>query len=305
MKIKILGSAAGGGFPQWNCNCVQCSGCRQGSIQSKSRTQSSAAVRGYGNDWVLLNASPDIRSQIEQFIPLSPGDPIRTSPISAIILTDSQLDHVSGLLFLREAGQKLIIYCTDQVYEDLMTSFPVLRILDSYCGVERRVLSISEDHFEIPEAPGVKFKALPVSGKAPPYSPHRGHETPGHNVALTIMCAASGKTALYAPGLASSTVQGMDRVLRESHLILADGSFWSEDELMTAGCGKKLASDMGHLAISGKEGMIEYLSKYPTSRRILVHMNNTNPILDENSEERKYLWSHGIEVGHDGLEIEL
>jgi len=305
MKLKILGSAAGGGFPQWNCNCVQCSGYRHGSIQSMSRTQSSAAVKGPGNQWVLLNASPDIRSQIEQFIPLSHEDGIRASPISAVILTDSQLDHVSGLLSLREAREKLVVYCTDQVYEDLMAGFPVLKILESYCGVERRVLSIVGDHFEIPEAPGLKFKAIPVSGKAPPYSPHRGNESLGHNVALTVMCSASGKTAFYTPGLATSTVEGIDRVLRESDLILADGSFWSEDELITAGCGKKKASEMGHLAIAGKNGMVEYLSKYSESRRILVHINNTNPILDENSEEHKYLGSRGIEVGHDGLEIEL
>jgi pyrroloquinoline quinone biosynthesis protein B len=305
MKIKILGSAAGGGFPQWNCNCVQCLGYRQGLNESTSRTQSSAAVKGIGDQWVLLNASPDIRSQVEQFIPLSADAPIRSSPIAAVVLTDSQLDHVSGLLFLREGRVKLIVYCTDQVYEDLMVGFPVFKILESYCGVERRLLSIEGDYFEIPEAPGVKFKAIPVSGKAPPYSPHRGNETQGHNVALTIMCSKSGKTAFYAPGLETSTVQGVDQVLDESDLIMADGSFWSEEELITSGCGKKTASEMGHLAIGGHTGMMEYLSRYKKSRKILVHINNTNPILDEHSQERKYLLNRGIEVGLDGLEIEL
>ena len=305
MIIKILGSAAGGGFPQWNCNCAQCLGHRQGVMQGRSRTQSSAAVKGSGDRWVLLNASPDIRSQIEQFIPLSAEDPIRSSPIASVILTDSQLDHVSGLLFLRESCEKLIIYCTDQVYEDLIRGFPVLKVLESYCGVERRVLNIEGDHFEIPEARGVKFKAIPVSGKAPPYSPHRGNETLGHNVALTMMCSDSGKTALYAPGLATSTVRDLDRLLRESALILADGSFWSEEELATSGCGKKLASEMGHLAISGKSGMMAFLSQYESSRKMLVHINNTNPILNENSIEHEELLKHGIEVGYDGAEITL
>jgi pyrroloquinoline quinone biosynthesis protein B len=186
-----------------------------------------------------------------------------------------------------------------------MTGFPVLKILESYCGVERRLLSIEGDHFEIPEAPGLRFQAIPVSGKAPPYSPHRGHEALGHNIALTIMCSASGKIAFYAPGLETSTVAGIDRLLTESDLILADGSFWSEDELIKAGCGRKKASEMGHLAISGKNGMADYLSNFSNSRRILVHINNTNPILDETSEERKYLIDRGIEVGIDGLEIEM
>ncbi|MBF6568788.1 MAG: pyrroloquinoline quinone biosynthesis protein PqqB [Candidatus Binataceae bacterium] len=304
MKLLVLGSSAGGGFPQWNCNCRNCRGLREGSIRTRARTQSSVAVSNDSSNWVLINASPDILTQIGSIEQFTPNDGIRNSPIKAVILVDSQIDHTTGLLMLRE-GDRLPIYCTENVREDLIAGNPILRVLESYCGTDwNRIPIESSDGFTISGFDGLHFHAMAVDGKAPPYSPHRDAHLPGDNIALTITNQASGRSIFYAPGLArvdDRVAQWMSR----ADCILVDGTFWSEDEMTRQGAGRKSASEMGHLPQSGSDGMLTHLSRFQASRKILIHINNTNPLLDEDSAERRQVERMGIEVAFDGMEIEI
>ncbi|MDH3900967.1 MAG: MBL fold metallo-hydrolase, partial [Gammaproteobacteria bacterium] len=181
MKLHVLGSGAGGGFPQWNCNCANCARFRSGELVAKARTQSSITVSADGIDWVLINASPDIREQMAAFPPLQPGRAVRDTGIRGVILMDSQIDHTTGLLTLRE-GETLDLYCTDRVYEDLTTGFPVLDMLGHYCGVNWHPIPLNGESFTIPSTESLVFTAVPLSSKAPPYSPHRKDPRPGDNI---------------------------------------------------------------------------------------------------------------------------
>jgi pyrroloquinoline quinone biosynthesis protein B len=308
MKVLVLGSGAGGGFPQWNCACAQCAGVRSGEIQAKPRTQSSIAVSADGLQWVLINASPDVGTQIRNIPALQsrPDSGLRHTPICAVVLMDSHIDHVTGLLTLRE-GKPLELYCTASVHEDLTHGLPILEVLKHYCGVNWHELSLSGETFSIACAPGLSFTALALKGKAPPYSPHRQSPTPGDNIALLIRDDASAQTLYYAPGLAN--IGDAERqAMSQAHCVLVDGTFWTHDEMITAGLGKKTAADMGHMPQQqhGTEmGMIEALSKVDAKRKVLIHINNSNPILNEKSTERSVLTKHGIEVAYDGMEILL
>src|SRR5690625_3335031 len=201
--ILVLGSAAGGGFPQWNCNCRNCAGVRAGTIKAHPRTQSSIAVSEDGDSWILINASPDIRAQIAGSPVLQPNRSVRDSAIDAVLLTDAQLDHTAGLLFLRE-GQPLTVYCTESVQQDLSQGFPVLPVLQHYCGVRWNPLPL-EHAFEIEGQPQLRFMAIPLESKPPPYSPNRQAPQPGDNVGLVIENLDSGRRLFYAPGLGEIT----------------------------------------------------------------------------------------------------
>jgi pyrroloquinoline quinone biosynthesis protein B len=308
MKVLVLGSGAGGGFPQWNCACAQCAGVRSGEIQAKPRTQSSIAVSVDGLQWVLINASPDVGTQIRNIPALQsrPDSGLRHTPICAVVLMDSHIDHVTGLLTLRE-GKPLELYCTASVHEDLTHGLPILEVLKHYCGVNWHELTLSGETFSIASASGLSFTALALKGKAPPYSPHRQSPTLGDNIALLIRDEASEQTLYYAPGLAN--IGDAERqAMSQAHCVLVDGTFWTHDEMITAGLGKKTAADMGHMPQQqhGTEmGMIEALSKVDAKRKVLIHINNSNPILNEKSTERSVLTKHGIEVAYDGMEILL
>ena len=306
MKILVLGSGAGGGFPQWNCDCRQCRGHRDGSVRSHERTQSSIAVSADGENWVLLNASPDIGTQLRRQPALHPRHGPRHSAIKAVVLMDAQIDHVTGLLGLRE-GPCIDLYATPCVHEDLSTGLPLLDVLKHYCGTRWHSVPVAgtQDRasFEIEAAPGLRFTAFGIPGKAPPYSPHRADQVLGDNIALRIEDLASGRAAFYSPGLAR--VGAPEREwLREADCVLLDGTFWTEDEMPAAGLGSKLAAEMGHLPQSGRDGMIAALAEID-ARKVLIHINNSNPILDEDSPQRAELAAHGIEVAHDGMEIDL
>lgn len=304
MKILVLGSAAGGGFPQWNCNCHNCRGVRDGSIRTVSRTQSSIAVSTDSIDWILVNASPDILTQIKSLPQLSPRRAPRDAPFRAVILVDSQIDHTTGLLMLRE-GDRLPVYCTDSVHEDLETGNPILRVLESYCRTEWHRIPLEPDSaFEVSGIDGLRFSALAVAGKAPPYSPHRDAPQPGDNLALTIEEPQRGKSLFYAPGLANVD-EAVAARMRGADCILVDGTFWTSDEMIRQGVGRKYAADMGHLAQSGADGMLAHLGRIEGPRKVLIHINNTNPILDEDSAERRELVRAGVEVAFDGMEIDL
>ena len=304
MRIRVLGSAAGGGFPQWNCNCRNCSGVRAGTLRTRSRTQSSIAVCGAdGTRWALVNASPDILAQLQANPALHGARAARDSAIDGIVLVDGQVDHTIGLLMLRESGSALPVWCTEEVCADLTHGNPIFGVLAHYCGVERHAMIPDGRRFAIPGVAGVTWRAIAVAGKAAPYSPHRETPVTGDNVALVIGDEASGRTLVYAPGVGAMH-ETLWQAMQAAACVLIDGTFWSDDEMDALGVSRKRARDLGHLPQSGPGGMLEWLGRLPqTTRRVLIHVNNTNPILDEDSAERAELVRRGIEVAWDGLEI--
>ena len=194
MQVRVLGAAAGGGFPQWNCNCRNCDGLRKGTIRAQARTQSSIAVSSNGVDWALFNASPDLLAQIKSFPALQPARGIRDTGIRAIVLVDGQIDHTTGLLMLRE-GKPLEIWCTDMVREDLSTGNPLFNILGHYCGVNwHRLPTAAASSFSIDGIEHLSFTAMPLKSKAPPYSPHRDNPHEGDNIGMRITDVRNGKS---------------------------------------------------------------------------------------------------------------
>ncbi|CAN7766705.1 pyrroloquinoline quinone biosynthesis protein PqqB [Variovorax sp. LjRoot290] len=310
MKILVLGSGAGGGFPQWNCNCRLCAGQRQGELSARARTQSSIAVSADGESWVLLNASPDIGQQIRSHPQLHPRQGLRDTPIKAVVLMDAQIDHVTGLLGLRE-GPCIDLYATPCVFEDLTTGLPLLNVLQHYCGTRWHMLPVAGDQvsaeFEIEGFASLRFTALAIPGKAPPYSPHRREQMVGDNIALLIEDRRDGRRLFYSPGLAEVGNQEL-RWMSDADCLLVDGTFWEEDEMQRAGLSGKTATEMGHLPQSAsavRTGMVDVMRATTARRKVLIHINNSNPILDEGSPQRRVLEAHGIEVSYDGMEITL
>lgn len=304
MFVHVLGAAAGGGFPQWNCNCPNCQGLRTQSIKATARTQSSIAVSTNGEDWVLFNTSPDILAQLASFPALQPSRAVRDTGIKAIVYIDSQIDHSTGLLMLRE-GCPHQVYCTDPVYQDLTSGFPIFSLLKHWNGgIERHPIPLNGESFTVAGIDHLIFTAIPVQGKAPPYSPHRHEAHPGDNIGVSITDSRSGKQLFYAPGLGqiSETTRG---AMQRADCVMVDGTFWQEDEMAVVSMGERKAADMGHLPQSGPGGMLEVLEDLPTARKILIHINNTNPILNEESEQRSIVEQQGVEVAYDGMEFEL
>jgi pyrroloquinoline quinone biosynthesis protein B len=306
MRITVLGSSAGGGFPQWNCNCRNCAGLRAGTLRAKPRTQSSIFIRpDDGVDGVLFNASPDILEQIRDKPALQPARSLRDSAIAGVVLMDGQIDHATGLFMLRERSLPLPLWCTDPVEEDLSQGNPVLSVLSHYCGVRRHRIALDGSAFAVPGVDGLTFRALPLSSKAAPYSPHRDRAVPGDNIGMLITDARRATSAFYAPGLGSITPAVFD-AMHGADCVLVDGTFWTDDEMPRLGLGRKTARDIGHLPQSGEGGMIEWLARLPArTRRLLIHINNTNPILDEDSGERATLGRAGIEVCEDDMEVRV
>ncbi len=304
MIIRILGSAAGGGFPQWNCNCRNCAGVRAGSVRARPRTQSSIAVAN-GGAWVLVNASPDVRAQLEANAAFQPNRGLRDTAIEGIVLVDGQVDHTTGLYMLRESTRPWKLWCTESTHADLTRGNPILEVLGFFCGIEWHPIALQGEAFRIPGVAGVRFRALPVASKPAPYSPNRAAPLPGDNVALVIENEASGASLLYAPGLGDIDAP-IWAAMQAADCVLVDGTFWRDDEMQTVGVSRKRARDLGHLPQSGPGGMLEWLQRLPpATRKVLVHINNTNPILDEDSAERAELARLGIEVAFDGMEIAL
>ncbi|MDR2876413.1 MAG: pyrroloquinoline quinone biosynthesis protein PqqB [Methylobacillus sp.] len=303
MHIHVLGSGAGGGFPQWNCNCPNCDGLRKGAIKAKKRTQSSICVSGDGINWVLFNASPDVLRQIQEFPPLQPARAIRDSAIVGIVLMDAQIDHTTGLLMLREGQAKREIWCTDMVAQDLTSGNPLFNILDHYCGVNRHAVPTDgTTSFEIPGADNLRFAAVALKSAAPPYSPHRHDPHPGDTIGVLIEEISSGKKCWYSPGLGEIEPH-LPACFKQADCIMVDGTFWTDSEMPDMGLMSKRAREIGHIPQSGAGGMMEVLDAYPNARRVLIHINNTNPILREDSAERAELQSRGIEVAFDGMDI--
>lgn len=307
MHVLVLGAAAGGGFPQWNCNCRLCLGLRRGDIEALPRTQSSIAISSDGERWLLCNASPDIRAQLAANPELHPKRVPRDSGIAGVLLVDGQIDHATGLLSLRE-GCPLDVWCTPNVHQDLSGGFPLFSMLTHWQGgLTWHPIGIDEAHleasFEVPFCPGLTFTAVALTSNAPPYSPRRGAPTPGDNIGLLIEDRDRGTRLFYAPGLGEldDRVRGF---LARADCVLVDGTLWHDDELIRAGVGRATGRDMGHLALSGERGLLSELAALPdATRRVLIHINNTNPILDERSRERAEVAAAGIEVAFDGMHL--
>lgn len=303
VKIRVLGSAAGGGFPQWNCNCRLCSGVRTGSIKATPRTQSSIAVSDSGTNWILFNTSPDILQQLKDNPALQPARALRDTGIASVVLMDAQIDHTTGLLMLREHQKKLPVWCTGPVREDLSEGNPLFKVLEHYCGIDWHEIHPEGEIAELSATSNITFEPIPLLSNAPPYSPHRDKPVPGDTIGMLMRDNNSGKQVFYAPGLGQMEAR-VWQAMQQADAVLIDGTLWTDDEMISTGASSKTGQAMGHLAQSGEGGMIEWLDKLPDStRKILIHINNTNPILDENSAERATLASHNIEVAYDGMDI--
>ena len=253
---------------------------------------------------MLFNASPDIRVQLESFPSLQPSREIRDTAICSIILVDAQIDHTTGLLMLREHIKPWDIYCTAAVKEDMTTGFPIFNILSHFRGVNWHEIKTDESSFTIPGIDGLIFTAVPLKSEAPPYSPHRHNTVPGDNIGVRIEDTVSGKSLFYAPGLGEITPNIHD-YMNAADCLLIDGTLWTDDEMIQSGINNKRGQDMGHLDQSGENGIMNTLNTLNKPRKILIHINNTNPILDEASPQRQTLKKAGIEVAFDGMEITL
>ena len=333
MLVKILGAGAGGGFPQWNCNCPGCQKARSGQI--KSLTQSSIAVRANNSPWFLINASPDVRQQLEMLRtqatePLLDRDK-RSSPVAGIILTDGEIDHTTGLILLRESAQPLKVYSTYSVKRALTSGYPLFSTLQNYCGVEWFPLESGQSLTPIAsDASELDVEVFPLSSKPPKYMQQqrevgeKSKEGEIWGVGLTFRDRTTGGVLTYTPGLPKFDDSLQER-FAASDCILVDGTFWHNEELPKLGIGSRTARDMGHLPLSGSDGCLIKLAKLeptklestklettkskldPSSnqRKILVHINNTNPILIPGSSERQTVEDAGVEIGYDGLTLEL
>ncbi len=307
MHIRLLGTAAGGGFPQWNCNCKQCWGVRHGTLKAHARTQSSVALSADGQNWLLLNASPDIRQQIAAFPPLAPpSGQIRGSGIVAVLLTDADLDHTLGLLMLREGLQRTI-YATAATRYALSEGLKLLPALAQYCEVAWR----EPAHVLTPllyadgTASGLQYAACVVAGHPPRYLGSSAVTQGGERVGYRFVDEQTGGSLFYIPGLSSLDDEAISQHLRSCDALLLDGTFWSEREMIENGTGHKTASAMGHLPIGGPTGSLARLSALPIKHRVYVHINNTNPILNEETPEHLAVSAAGIVVGQDGMELIL
>ncbi|MBV9918336.1 MAG: pyrroloquinoline quinone biosynthesis protein PqqB [Solirubrobacterales bacterium] len=298
MRVRILGSAAGGGFPQWNCRCPTCEAGREG-VRARPRTQSSLAIRGDHGPWFLVNASPDARQQLESLTPLH-TDGLRAPPIAGVLLTDAEIDHTAGLLLLRESVAPVRVYGEGGVERALRQGYPLLPILERYCGAEWQTLAAGKARPL--EGSSLTVEPFDVGGDPPRYLDGSGVELGASG--LVFRDRATGGVVTYVPGLAQFD-DGVRSRFAVSDLALVDGTFWRDDELAQLGISDRSARDMGHLPLSGPGGTLEALAAFERPRKALVHINNTNPILFEDSPERAAVVRAGIEVAYDGLEVEL
>jgi pyrroloquinoline quinone biosynthesis protein B len=306
MKIKVLGSAAGGGFPQWNCGCPNCRGVRDGTLKARARTQESIAVSADGDSWFLLNASPEIRSQIESFPGLHPRGP-RDSPIQGILITNGDMDHCLGLLSLRES-HPLQIYATEQLRRGFTEANSLYMTLERFAGQTTwRTLKLGaeQDLKRLDgRSSGLEVTAVAVPGQPPLHLRGRFAPGPEDNVAFRIRDRANGRTLVYLSGVAAITAEVL-AAIDGTQCMFFDGTFWAADELITLGLGDKRAEDMAHLPIGGASGSLAQFAKIKVPQRYYIHINNTNPILREDSAERAAVQAAGWHVAYDGLEFEL
>jgi pyrroloquinoline quinone biosynthesis protein B len=306
MLIRVLGSAAGGGFPQWNCGCPNCRGVRSGDLRATARSQECVAVSADGDRWFLLNCSPEIRQQIESFPPLHPRGP-RHSPIAAILLTNGDLDHCLGLLSLRES-HPLVVYATDRLRRGFTDGNVLYRTLDRFPGqVTWRSLELGREA-ELADMEGrpagLLVEAVAVPGKLPIHLETGAAPDPADSVGFRIRERATGRVLAYLSGVGAVS-DAVRRAVEGADCVFFDGTFWSADELPGLGLGTKRAEDMAHLPIGGPEGSLARLNAVTARRRIFIHLNNTNPLLRDDSPERAHVEAAGWEVARDGMEVRI
>ena len=299
MRIKVLGAAAGGGFPQWNCGCPNCRDVRSGALAAKPLTQECVAISADAERWFLLNASPEIRAQIESCPALHPRAP-RHSPIAGILLTNGDLDHCLGLLSLRES-HPLVIYATERVRRGFTEGNVLYRTLQRFPGqVTWRTLEPGKKT----ELGGLAVEAIPAPGKPPIHLEGSGTSDAGDNIGLLIHDTRTGKRLAYFSAAAAIT-PAMRAAFDGADCVFFDGTFWTSDELIALGLGDKRAEQMAHLPVGGKDGSLQALAGVRAPKRIYIHINNTNPLLRPDSTERRQIAAGGWELAYDGMEVDL
>ena len=310
MRVKVLGSAAGGGFPQWNCACPNCSGLRNGTAKACPRTQAQVAVSSDSSRWFLLNASPDLRQQILATPDLSATSSSTGSPICTILLTSADVDCVMGLLHLREF-HPLRIFSTLSVRRILTEENSLFRVLmRSNPPVQWDPLPLDRIiPLAPPSSPGAKdglfCKAVSLSGGFPDYARDSLKSSfPMEEAVIGLQLVHKEKRLFYAPSV-PNLGENSQRSVDESDLALLDGTFWKDDELTQAKRSRKTARDMGHIPLSGDRGMLRWPFRLGRTKRVLIHINNTNPVLNEESAEHRAVREAGWEIAYDGMEFNL
>jgi pyrroloquinoline quinone biosynthesis protein B len=305
MQVKILGSAAGGGFPQWNCACPNCHALRGGQFQGKARSQTQVAVSSDGDTWFLLGASPDLRYQIESSPELYPRSGTRSSPIGGVILVSADLDHVLGLLLMREL-QPFRVHAAESVLN-------ILRKQNSMFGMLNRVADQVQwqpiragDSFTLEPATGVNgsvaCRAVAVSSHHPAYA--TGVRDSQEAMLGIILTAASGATLGFFPQLAHLTPE-LKETFASLDCLLLDGTFWSDDELIGLQASGQRAREMGHVPVGGEDGTLQQLAGLKAQRKMYIHINNTNPMLNEAAAEYRAVRDAGWELAEDGCHFTL
>jgi pyrroloquinoline quinone biosynthesis protein B len=305
MRIKVLGSAAGGGFPQWNCGCANCYRLRQGTLRGKARSQAQLGVSATGQAWFLLNASPDLRTQIEATPELHPLAGTRQSPIAGIVLSSGDLDNVLGLLLLREF-QPLRIFSTAAIRQIVSQNNSFFRLLErvpeQVTWAEIRPGGVLELKSS---GACICCRALALPGSYPAYVSGSQRERLSKDQAvLALVLESGGRKALFAPALPAITEE-LQTSMQDCDLLFVDGTFWSDDELQRVRGVGATAREMGHLPVGGPGGSLEHLASLKGRRKIYIHINNTNPMLDEESAPHRQVHEAGLEIAEDGWEFEL
>ncbi|MCQ8188491.1 pyrroloquinoline quinone biosynthesis protein PqqB [Streptomyces rugosispiralis] len=299
MRVRVLGTAAGGGVPQWNCACPGCSGAR--AHPGWRRRHASLAVQADEGRWYLVNATPDLGDQVEDCPELHPGPEPRRTPLAGVILTDAELDHTLGIARLREAAG-IEIVATAPVRHALLTGLHLGEILTPYTRLDWRPLGPVDR--PLTEGSPLAVGAVPVSAKRPRYA--AGLDAPDDGawvVALRLTDLATGRSLLYAPALAAWP-DAFRRAAEEADCVIVDGTFWSDDEPLTSGFGSRTATAMGHLPIEGPDGTAHRLAALG-ARTLYTHLNNTNPLNDPAAPQHSGLRKLGVEVAADGMVIDL
>jgi len=308
LHVLVLGAAAGGGFPQWNCNDDANRRARAGDPAVRPRTQSSIAVSADGRRWVILNASPDLRQQINDNRALHPalGDPLRASPIAAVVVTNADVDHVTGLLNLRES-QPFALYGHERVL-GVLAANSIFNVLNP-AYVDRRPLPLDTQLALTDKAGaplGINVTAFVVPGKIALWledlnAPGFGSQA-GDTIGLKITGADGADPVFYIPGCAAMPVELKER-LKGAALVFFDGTLWRDDEMIAAGVGVKTGQRMGHMSVAGPDGVIAAFERLGVRRKVLIHLNNTNPLLVDGSPECAEAGRAGWEVAYDGMEM--
>ena len=303
MHVTLLGAAAGGGFPQWNCWCPACRAARTDPARALPRTQSSAAVSADGRRWFLLNASPDIHRQLA-LLPDSRVHDVRHVPIEGIALTDAELDHTLGIALMREAGA-LHLYATAAVLGTLERDSRVLPVTRAFAAVDVTILEPgglpTPLRYRDGSPSGLSIEAVEVAGDPPRFA---SDGAPGHTVGLWVHDGATGGTCAFVPGCGALDAALLAR-LATADLVLLDGTFFTDDELQRQGIGQRTATQLGHAPIGGGTGTLAAFGGLPSRHKVYTHINNTNLVLLEDSLERQAVERAGILVGKDGLEFQI